>query len=456
MKKNYYAKVLALTVAASMVSVPAFAAEGTDDPQAQEKTVEQDEQKGEKSAKEEQEKTEQFVKEEKIEDGISAASDDDQETAVAEGEVFAKGDCGATEEDEVSWELVKNDDTLYRKAEENGYSYATTDEDGYEKVDGYTLTISGEGNIADYFGKNITIDSFEGDIAPWRRALLSDVEADRTTQEVVPITKVIVEDGITGIGTDAFSYLALNGTITFNENVTYYGSGVYSYCPLITTVDFTNFKPKNVSDYWIPGHEMLTGSAVPYGFFDRDKSLNTCIVDGKTYTGELALPERIDTICTAAFRGTGFDTINFDNGLQDIKEVGPYGMSNLANIDTFTYPGNVDFYSGENPNGNKTSSVVLTGSSIKKLIIQKDVKELPDAFAYQLKALEEVIFEGEIESIGSNAFGGCEKLESVELGKVKSMGNGVFINCPSLKSLKIEGDENLVLSSNTVASWGTN
>ena len=417
MKKNYYAKALALTVAASMVSVPAFAAEGTDDPQAQEKTVEQDEQKG---------------------------------------EVFAKGDCGATEEDEVSWELVKNNDTLYRKAEENGYSYATTAEDGYEEVDGYTLTISGEGNIADYYGKNITIDSFEGDIAPWRRALLSDVEADRTTQEVVPITKVIVEDGITGIGTDAFSYLALNGTITFNENVTYYGSGVYSYCPLITTVDFTNFKPKNVSDYWIPGHEMLTGSAVPYGFFDRDKSLNTCIVDGKTYTGELALPERIDTICTAAFRGTGFDTINFDNGLQDIKEVGPYGMSNLANIDTFTYPGNVDFYSGENPNGNKTSSVVLTGSSIKKLIIQKDVKELPDAFAYQLKALEEVIFEGEIESIGSNAFGGCEKLESVELGKVKSMGKGVFINCPSLKSLKIEGDENLVLSSDTVASWGTN
>ena len=456
MKKNYYAKALALTVAASMVSVPAFAAEGTDDPQAQEKTVEQDEQKGEKSAEEEQEKTEQFVKEKKIEDGISAASDDDQETAVAEGEVFAKGVCGATEEDEVSWELVKNDDALYCKAEENGYSYATTDEDGYEKVDGYTLTISGEGNIADYYGKNITIDSFEGDIAPWRRALLSDVEADRTTQEVVPITKVIVEDGITGIGTDAFSYLALNGTITFNENVTYYGSGVYSYCPLITTVDFTNFKPKNVSDYWIPGHEMLTGSAVPYGFFDKDKSLNTCIVDGKTYTGELALPERIDTICTAAFRGTGFDTINFDNGLKDIKEVGPYGMSNLANIDTFTYPGNVDFYSGENPNGNKTSSVVLTGSSIKKLIIQKDVKELPDAFAYQLKALEEVIFEGEIESIGSNAFGGCEKLESVELGKVKSMGNGVFINCPSLKSLKIEGDENLVLSSNTVASWGTN
>ena len=368
------------------------------------------------------------------------------------------GSCGATEADEVTWQLVKNTDQLYKNVAEDGtISYSATAEEGYEAVDAYTLTISGEGNIADYYGKNITIDSFEGDIAPWRRALLSDIEADRTTQEVVPITKVIVEDGITGIGTDAFSYLALNGTITFNENVTYYGSGVYSYCPLITTVDFTNFKPKNVSDYWIPGHEMLTGSAVPYGFFDKDKNLNTCIVDGKTYTGELALPERIDTICTAAFRGTGFDTIDFDNGLKDIKEVGPYGMSNLSNIDTFTYPGNVDFYSGESPNGGKTSSAVLTGSDVKTLIIRKDVKELPDAFAYQLKELKKVIFNGEeVESIGSNAFGGCEKLESVELGKVKSMGKGVFINCPSLKSLKIEGDENLVLSSDIVASWGTN
>lgn len=32
MKKNYYAKVLALTVAASMVSVPAFAEEGMELP----------------------------------------------------------------------------------------------------------------------------------------------------------------------------------------------------------------------------------------------------------------------------------------------------------------------------------------------------------------------------------------------------------------------------------------
>lgn len=87
MKKNYYAKALALTVAASMVSVPAFAAEGTDDPQAQEETVEQDEQKGEKSAI--------------------------YETKEPQENVF-EGSCGATEEDTLKWKLEENGDDLYK------------------------------------------------------------------------------------------------------------------------------------------------------------------------------------------------------------------------------------------------------------------------------------------------------------------------------------------------------
>ena len=109
MKKNYYAKALALTVAASMVSVPAFAAEGTDDPQAQEKTVEQDEQKGEKSAEEEE---------------IVAYSEEDENDTV---NIITEGICGGTSKDEITdsakWKLTKNED------------------------DTYTLTISGEGEV---------------------------------------------------------------------------------------------------------------------------------------------------------------------------------------------------------------------------------------------------------------------------------------------------------------------
>ena len=109
MKKNYYAKALALTVAASMVSVPAFAAEGTDDPQAQEKTVEQDEQKGEKSAI--------------------------YETKEPQANTF-EGSCGATEEDTLEWKLEENDDDLYEIAgvKESEWHFSTTEEENSQKV----------------------------------------------------------------------------------------------------------------------------------------------------------------------------------------------------------------------------------------------------------------------------------------------------------------------------------
>lgn len=476
MKKNYYAKALALTVAASMVSVPAFAAEGTDDPQAQEKTVEQDEQKGEKSAEEEQEKTEQFVKEKKIEDGISAASDDDQETAVAEGEVFAKENCGATEEDEVSWELVKNDDTLYRKVEENGYSYATTPEDGYEEVDGYTLTISGSGDMKDYYAQNVQrAAEFEGDIAPWRRALLSNTNAERTTQEIVPITKVEIGKDITRIGSGAFAYTALTGTVTFSENVHSYGDGVFAKDDLIQAVDWTNFKPENIKDGWAKNYQEES-RAVPYAFFDRCTSLDTCIIDDEKYTGELVLPENIETICVAAFRGTAFDTVDFSDGLKHIRAVGSYAISGLANMKEFTYPGNVDFYSMNEEGRNN----VIEGGGIEKLIISKEVTKLPSFFCistenlttiefengaqlkeigenafYSNSALESINIPFTVTSIGNAAFADCFGLKEIELGQVEFLGENMFARCSALETVKIQGTSGTTYPSNTFSTWET-
>lgn len=476
MKKNYYAKALALTVAASMVSVPAFAAEGADDPQAQEKTVEQDEQKGEKSAEEEQEKTGQPVKEEKIEDGISAASDDDQETAVVEGEVFAKGDCGATEEDEVSWELVKNGDTLYRKTEENGYSYATTAEDGYEEVAGYTLTISGSGDMEDYYAQYVQrAAEFEGDIAPWRRALLSNTGAERTTEEIVPITKVEIGKDITRIGSGAFAYTALTGTVTFSENVHSYGDGVFVKDALIQAVDWTNFKPENIKDGWAKNYQEES-CAVPYAFFDRCTSLDTCIIDDEKYTGELVLPENIETICVAAFRGTAFNTVDFSDGLKHIRAVGSYAISGLANMKEFTYPGNVDFYSANEEGRNN----VIVGGGIEKLIISKEVTKLPSFFCtstenlttiefengaqlkeigenafYSNSALESINIPSTVTSIGNAAFADCFGLKEIELGQVEFLGENTFARCSALETVKIQGTSGTTYPSNTFSTWET-
>ena len=111
------------------------------------------------------------------------------------------GDCGATDADQVTWKLEQNN----------------TDSENPT----YTLTISGSGAMADYYAQYVQrATEFDGDIAPWRRALLSNANAERTTEEVVPITEVEIGDGVTRIGSGAFAYTELTGTVTFNANVT--------------------------------------------------------------------------------------------------------------------------------------------------------------------------------------------------------------------------------------------
>ena len=364
------------------------------------------------------------------------------------------GNCGATEADHVTWEL--------------------TDADG----DGsYTLTISGDGAMADYYAQYVQrANEFEGDIAPWRRALLLNTSADRTTDEVVPITEVVIGDGVTRIGSGAFAYTKLTGTVTFNANVTSYGDGVFARDTLITAVDWTNFKPtEKIKDGWATAYTE-EHIAVPYAFFDGCSSLATSIIDGTEYSGELVLPDSVDAIYVAAFRGTAFSTVDFSDGLSSIQAVGSYAITKLANMTEFTYPGNVYFY-GTNDEGQNN---VIQGGGIQKLTIAKEVTKLPVSFCtntenltviefesgsqlteigktafYNTQALKSIDIPSTVTSIGESAFADCFSLEKIELGQIESFGPNTFARCSSLETAKIQGSSGVTYPSNMFGTWGT-
>lgn len=377
--------------------------------------------------------------------------------AADSGNQPTEGTCGATESDNVSWKLEQN----------NSESENPT----------YTLTISGSGKMADYYAQYVQRkDEFSGDIAPWRRALLSNASADRTTEEVVPITEVVIGDGVTRIGSGAFAYTALTGTVTFNANVTSYGDGVFARDTSITAVDWTNFKPtEKIKDGWatVYTEEHI---AVPYAFFDGCSSLATSIIDGKEYSGKLVLPDSVDAIYVAAFRGTGFSKVDFSDGLTSIRAVGSYAITKLANMTEFTYPGNVDFY-GVNDAGQNN---VIQGGGIQKLTIAKEVTKLPASFCtntenltviefesgsqlteigktafYNTQALKSIDIPSTVTSIGESAFADCFSLEKIELGQVESLGENTFARCSSLETAKIQGSSDVTYPSNMFGTWGT-
>ncbi len=388
------------------------------------------------------------------------AADETQQddTAAQETETPAKpamnGNCGAEgSADSVKWELTQNSDG------------AT-----------YTLTISGDGDMADYYAQYVQrAAEFDGDIAPWRRALLSDTSAKRTTEEVVPITKVVIGDGVTRIGSGAFAYTKLTGTVTFNENVHSYGDGVFARDTSITAVDWTNFKPtEKITDGWATSYTEAH-IAVPYAFFDGCSSLATSIIDGTEYSEKLVLPDSVDAIYVAAFRGTAFSKVDFSDGLSSIKAVGSYAITKLANMTEFTYPGNVDFYG---TNGEGQNNVIQEGG-IQKLTIAKDVTELPANFCtgtenltviefeagsqlkkigkmafYGTQALESIDIPSTVTSIGESAFADCFSLKKIELGQIESLGQNTFARCSSLETAKIQGSSDVTYPSNMFSTWG--
>ena len=390
---------------------------------------------------------------------VAFAADGDDEAANTISLADAtetSGTCGA-EGNNVTWKLTQNNE-------------------GNENPT-YTLTISGSGAMADYYAQYVQRkDEFTGDIAPWRRALLSDPSVERTTEEVVPITKVEIGDGVTRIGSGAFAYTELTGTVTFSENVTSYGDGVFARDTSITAVDWTNFKPtEKITDGWATVYTEKH-IAIPYAFFDGCSSLDTSIIGSTEYSGQLVLPNTIEAIYVAAFRNTGFSTVDFSNGLSSIKAVGSYAITNLANMTEFTYPGNVDFY-GTNDEGQNN---VIQGGGIEKLTIAKEVTELPANFCTDTEKLTAIEFEsgsqltkiGEmafygnqalksidipstVTAIGESAFADCFSLEKIELGHIESFGQNTFARCSSLKTAKIQGSSDVAYPSNMFGTWGT-
>ena len=357
-----------------------------------------------------------------------------------------EGTCGATESDNVSWKLEPNN---------SGGENPT-----------YTLTISGSGKMAD-FTSPTEPNAKDANIAPWYNA----VTADETTK-LVPITEIKIEEGITGIGSYAFAYTKV-AKAEFPSTASYYGKYIFRYCSELTTVDWTNYNPAPMDDTYVPGRP--EGIYVPEGMFDCCKSLKQCIVGETTYNeGVLALPENVKGICTAAFRDTAFNAIDFSSdGLNQITAVGPYAFAQTK-ITSVTIPDNVDFY----PLASQLADTFNGCTSLTSVTIVNAVTKIPGAMFSGCAKLNSVSIDKEnsqISEIGANAFERCSKLTSftfptglktiggyafassgltsLDLGEVENLAGYSFFGCKDLAEVKIVGTPGLKIDSTTFGTY---
>lgn len=223
-------------------------------------------------------------------------------------ETIASGNCGATEADSVEW-------TLYSNGE---------------------LRISGTGAMEDY-GDH----SNQSISAPWFWA------SDGTDSNRMKIAKVVIEDGVTRIGSFAFDYCEALSSVEYADSVTSIGASAFKDTRWAAPLVKKNVTELGSGAFHIPAEflknlvvEEGNTSFVIYegGLYDADKT-----VLHKWGLGEYAtmseytvvLPSTLKTIGVDAFCGSMVSAINLNEGLETIEERGIY---NAHFIETLHLP----------------------------------------------------------------------------------------------------------------------
>ena len=285
------------------------------------------------------------------------------------------------------------------------------------------LTISGTGRMADYKYGNTE------DTRPW--AAFANV-----------IKEVKIEEGVTGIGGNAFRNLTALTKTNIPASINYLGDYIFREDSELTDVEWApNFTAPELRDNDTTGGTYI-GTYVPTSMFDFCSKLG----DGKELTKWL--PSSFTGVGCAAFRGTKF-TVDFDNW-SNLKYIGARAFEQMPRLESFTLTDGIRI------GLRGTDSNAFNGSGLKKLIVNTEevprcfangcteltditlgdtVKEI-QPFAFQSTAITTLDVPEGISNIGDCAFYACKNLNKLTFRGKVTLGEKVFTAC-GIKELDI-------------------
>ncbi len=262
------------------------------------------------------------------------------------------------------------------------------------------MTISGTGPMPDY--------PFYEEQEPWY--------AYRNS-----IREIVVEKGVTTIGSWCFDEHNQLVKISLPEGLEKIGEGAFRVC--------TSLKSVNLP-------ETLTTI--------EDQVFASC----GSLKGNIVLPSGIESIGTA-FQNSAIESITFSSGLREIRESAFIGCRNLKSVvipGTVTHIGNGAFHNldalkrVEVQGGNliMERGAFSDCDALEELILGEGIREIGEqVFAFN-PALKTVEIPGSVVRLDREAFYWCESLETVVLREgLQTLGEAAFYYCENLSTITL-------------------
>ena len=282
---------------------------------------------------------------------------------------------------------------------EKGYTYWNEDNLTWTLDADGTLTISGTGAMKNY-----------------------DYDNRSPAYNNSKVKKIVIEDGVTSIGDDAFYNCSNLTSITIPDSVTSIGTSAFNGCislPSITLPDSVT-SIGNFAFEWCSGLSSIT------------------------------LSNNITSIGDFAFHGCPLTSITIPDSVTSIGEMAFHSCSNLKSI---TIPDSVTSIE---------SAVFYNCTSLTSITIPDSVTSIGEYTFSECSSLTGITIPDSVTSIGRYAFSECSSLTGITIpDSVTSIGYAVFEKCTNLQTISLScksslkksdfgGQANLVSVSHTL------
>ena len=261
------------------------------------------------------------------------------------------------------------------------------------------------------------------------------------------LTSVTIPNSVTSIGDEAFQYCHNLTSVTIPSSVTSIGKRAFQYCHSLTSVTIPS-SVTSIGEYTFYDCKALTSVVIPNSVTSIGKS---AFFDCSALTS-ITIPNSVTSIGINAFHNcSALTSITIPNSVTSIGKSAFWSCDNLTSVtipnsatsiedETFGHCKNLTSITIPNSVTSIGNDAFSYCSSLTSVEIPNSVTSIGINAFYNCKSLASVTIPNSVTSIGDDAFYSCRELKAIEIpSSVSSIGDYAFIYCLGLTSITFKG-----------------